>query len=449
MEIQRKLKSHGAWIGKWTFILAATGSAVGLGNIWGFPYKAGTNGGGAFVLIYLGCILIIGIPIMISEIILGRRAGNSPINAMRSVALASNRSSSWQIIGWSGIFAGVLILSFYSVIAGICLNYVFISASSSGAITSPEQFANVISSPINLIFWHTVFMILTALIVSAGVKDGIGRMVKILMPLLGFLMIFMVIYSIINGNFSRAMTFLFAPDFSNVTSDTLLQAMGQAFFSLSLGMGSIMAYGAYMPKDQKVVSTSFTVASLDTLIAILAGLAIFPIIFAFNLEPNSGPGLVFVSMLSAFNQMQFGQFIGPLFFILLSVAALSSSISLLEPGVAYLSEENILSRKRSAEIISFFVWILGIGSALSFNILSDFSLIGDRNFLDSMDFIANQILLPLGGVFIAIFVGWFMKKSLIEDELGSINTSLYFLWRFFVKFIAPVCVGYIFYRQFF
>jgi NSS family neurotransmitter:Na+ symporter len=449
MEIQRQLKSHGAWIGKWTFILAATGSAVGLGNIWGFPYKAGTNGGGAFVLIYLGCILIIGIPIMISEIILGRRAGNSPINAMRSVALESNRSSSWQIVGWSGIFAGILILSFYSVIAGICLNYIFISASSSGTISSPEQFTNVISSPINLILWHTVFMILTALIVSAGIKDGIGRMVKILMPLLGFLMIFMVIYSIVNGDFSRAMSFLFAPDFSNVTSDTLLQAMGQAFFSLSLGMGSIMAYGAYMPKDQKVVSTSFTVASLDTLIAILAGLAIFPIIFAFNLEPNSGPGLVFVSMLSAFNQMQFGQIIGPLFFILLSVAALSSSISLLEPGVAYLSEENILSRRRSAEIISFFVWILGIGSALSFNIWSDFTLIGDRNFLDSMDFIANQILLPLGGMLIAIFVGWFMKKSLIVNELGSINAYLYSLWRFFVKFIAPVCVGYIFYRQFF
>ena len=449
MEIQRKLKSHGAWIGKWTFILAATGSAVGLGNIWGFPYKAGTNGGGAFVLIYLGCILIIGIPIMISEIILGRRSGNSPINALRFIAIESNRSSSWQIVGWSGIFAGILILSFYSVIAGICLNYIFISATSSGAISSPEQFSNVISSPINLILWHTVFMILTALIVSAGIKDGIGRMVKILMPLLGFLMIFMVIYSIINGDFSSAMSFLFAPDFSNVTSDTLLQAMGQAFFSLSLGMGSIMAYGAYMPKEQKVVGTSFTVASLDTLIAILAGLAIFPIIFAFNLEPNSGPGLVFVSMLSAFNQMQFGQFIGPLFFILLSVAALSSSISLLEPGVAYMSEENILSRKGSAQIISFFVWILGIGSALSFNIWSDFSLIGDRNFLDSMDFIANQILLPLGGMLIAIFVGWFMKKSLIVDELGPINNYLYVLWRFFVKFIAPACVGYIFYRQFF
>jgi NSS family neurotransmitter:Na+ symporter len=449
MEIQKQLKSHGAWIGKWTFILAATGSAVGLGNIWGFPYKAGTNGGGAFVLIYLGCILIIGLPIMISEIIIGRKAGNSPINAMKNVALESKKSSMWQVVGWSGIFAGILILSFYSVIAGICLNYIFISATSSGTISSPDQFSSVISSPVNLIIWHTIFMVMTALIVSAGIKDGIGRMVKILMPMLGFLMIFMVIYSMINGDFTKALSFLFAPDFSDVTSDTLLQAMGQAFFSLSLGMGSIMAYGAYMPKDQQVVSSSFTVASLDTLIAMLAGLAIFPIIFAFNLEPNSGPGLVFVSMLSAFNQMQFGQLIGPLFFILLSVAALSSSISLLEPGVAYLSEEGILSRKRSAEIISFFIWVLGIGSVLSFNIWSDVDIILGKNFLDSMDLIANQILLPLGGMLIAIFVGWFMKESLIKDEIGNTNNALYLIWRFFVKFVAPLCVGYIFYRQFF
>jgi len=422
---------------------------VGLGNIWGFPYKAGTNGGGAFVLIYLGCILIIGLPIMISEIIIGRRAGNSPINAMKKIAIESNRSSIWQLVGWSGIFAGILILSFYSVIAGICLNYIFIAFTSNGLISSPDQFSSVISSPINLIAWHTIFIVLTALIVSAGVKDGIGRMVKILMPMFGFLMIFMVVYSMINGNFSQAMSFLFAPDFSNVTSDTLLQAMGQAFFSLSLGMGSIMAYGAYMPKNQNVVNSSFTVASLDTLIAILAGLAIFPIIFAFNLEPNSGPGLVFVSMLSAFNQMQFGQLIGPLFFILLSVAALSSSISLLEPGVAYLSEEGVLSRKSSAIIISIFIWILGLGSAFSFNIWSDFNLIGNKNFLDSMDFLANQILLPLGGMLIAIFVGWYMDKSLIKSEVGVTNSLLYRMWRFFVKFVAPLCVGYIFYRQFF
>ncbi len=447
--MQKILKSQGAWIGKWTFILAATGSAVGLGNIWGFPYKAGTNGGGAFVLIYLLCILMIGIPIMISEIIIGRRSGNSPINAMKKTAIASNSSSVWQFVGWSGITAGILILSFYSVIAGICMNYIFISAFSSGEISSTDQFSDVISSPLNLIFWHTLFMFLTALIVSAGVKDGIGRMVKILMPMLGFLMIFMVIYSMINGNFSQAMSFLFAPDFSSITSETLLQAMGQAFFSLSLGMGSIMAYGAYMPKDQKVINTSFTVGSLDTLIAMLAGLAIFPIIFAFNLEPNSGPGLVFISMLSAFNQMQFGQIIGPLFFMLLSIAALSSSISLLEPGVAYLAEEDILSRKRSAQVISIFIWILGIGSALSFNIWSDFNLISDKNFLDSMDFIANQILLPLGGMLIAIFVGWFMKINFIRDELGATSKIVFILWRFFIRFIAPVCVASIFLSQIF
>ena len=447
MEIQKQLKSHGAWIGKWTFILAATGSAVGLGNIWGFPYKAGTNGGGAFVLIYLLCIVIIGIPIMISEIIIGRRAGNSPINAMKKTALDSNTSSLWRFVGWSGITAGILILSFYSVIAGICLNYIFISALPSQILSSSDQFGEVIASPINLLFWHTIFIFLTFLIVSAGVKNGIGRMVKILMPMLGFLLIFMVIYSMINGAFIKTLDFLFAPDFSNVTSETFLSAMGQAFFSLSLGMGSIMAYGAYMPKDQKVVETSFTVASLDTLVAMLAGLAIFPIIFAFNLEPNSGPGLVFVSMLSAFQQMQFGQIIGPFFFILLSIAALSSSISLLEPGVAYLSEEGFLSRKRSALGISFFAWTLGIGTVLSFNLLSDFNLTPGRNFLDSMDFIANQILLPLGGMLIAIFVGWFMNQNLISNEIGHINFYIYRLWKFFIKFIAPISVASIFISQ--
>ena len=447
--MEKKLKSHGAWIGKWTFILAATGSAVGLGNIWGFPYKAGTNGGGAFVLIYLLCIVMIGVPIMISEIIIGRRAGNSPINAMKRTALDSNSSSLWRLVGWSGITAGVLILSFYSVIAGICLNYIFIAASSSSVLSSSEQFSIVIASPFNLLFWHTVFMLLTFLIVSAGVKNGIGRMVKILMPMLGFLLIFMVIYAMFNGAFVQTLEFLFAPDFSNVTAETFLSAMGQAFFSLSLGMGSIMAYGAYMPKDQKVVPTSFTVASLDTLVAMMAGLAIFPIIFVFNLEPNSGPGLVFVSMLSAFNQMQFGQIIGSLFFILLSVAALSSSISLLEPGVAYLSEEGFLSRKYSALAISFFAWTLGIGTALSFNLLSDFNLTPGRNFLDSMDFIANQILLPLGGMLIAIFVGWFMKKELITTEVGYVNSIIFKLWRFFIKFIAPVSVASIFISQIF
>ncbi|MDA8884677.1 sodium-dependent transporter [Gammaproteobacteria bacterium] len=441
MDTLSKLKSHGSWVGRWTFILAATGSAVGLGNIWGFPYQAGTNGGGAFVIIYLICILAIGIPIMISEIIIGRRSGNSPINAMKQAAIDSNTTSAWQLVGWSGIVAGIIILSFYSVIAGICLNYIFIAATSSGAIEPLEQYNNVKSSSVTLIAWHSIFIFLTAVIVSSGIHKGIGRMVKILMPMLGILLIFMVINGILSGGFSQALLFLFEPDFSKVNSKTFLAAMGQAFFSLSLGMGSIMAYGAYMPKEQKIIPTSFTVASLDTLVAIFAGLAIFPIIYAFNLPIGSGEGLVFISLLTAFNDMAFGQIVGPLFFILLSVAALSSSISLLEPGVAFISEEGFMSRKNAAISISFIAWTLGLGSAITYS--------DDQWFLVEMNFIANQVLLPLGGMFIAIFVGWFMDKNLIKEELGNVNPVLFGLWKFFVRFIAPLAVAVIFYNAIF
>jgi len=460
--MQKTLKSHGTWIGKWTFVLAATGSAVGLGNIWGFTYKAGTEGGGAFVLLYLLCILLIGLPVMVSEILIGRRSGTSPINSMKRAAIESNRSSSWQLVGWTGIIAGVLILSFYSVIAGLCLNYIFLSAASSGAVDAQTQFGTVTQSWEGLLLWHSIFMILTLLVVSAGIKSGIERMVKILMPMLGFLLVFMVVYAMLNGDFDKALSFLFSPDFSKVNSGTFLSALGQAFFSLSLGMGSIMAYGAYMPKKQKISSTSLNVASLDTLVAILAGLAIFPILFsayeAFSVQETikllgkegaSGPGLVFISMASVFNDMQFGQIIGPIFFILLSVAALSSSISILEPGVAYLSEERILSRKKSAIIISALSWLIGIGSVLSFNIWSDLKIIGDNNFLSSMELIAVQNLQPLGGMLIAIFIGWFMKESLIKDELGEINPTIYAIWKIFIRFVAPIGIGCVLLSQIF
>ena len=434
--MNKTLKSHGTWVGKWTFVLAATGSAVGLGNIWGFPYKAGTEGGGAFVLIYLMCIVLIGLPIMLSEILIGRRSGNSPINSMKRSAIDSGVSSKWQGVGWIGIIAGILILSFYSVIAGICLKYIVVSASSSELDTS-VQFLAIVNSPMDVLLWHTIFMALTMLIVSAGVKKGIGRMVKILMPMLGFLLIFMVIYGIVNGAFAEALSFLFKPDFTKVTSSTFLVAMGQAFFSLSLGMGSIMAYGAYMSKDQNIVSTSYSVGALDTLVAIMAGLAVFPIIFSIQgLEPGSGgPGLVFISLQSAFNQMDFGNIIGPIFFILLSVAALSSSISILEPGVAYLSEEGYLSRTKSAIIISFICWLIGIGTALGFD------KEGNNSFQANMELVSTQIMQPLGGMLIALFIGWFMKESLIKNELGETNQTIYGIWRIFIKFVAPIGVG--------
>ena len=441
--MQKTLKSHGTWIGKWTFVLAATGSAVGLGNIWGFPYKAGTEGGGAFVLIYLLCIVLIGLPIMLSEILIGRRSGNSPINSMKKSAIDSDVSSAWQGVGWIGISAGILILSFYSVIAGICLKYIFVSASSND-LGSAAQFLSIVNSPKELMLWHTIFMGLTMFIVSAGVKKGIGRMVKILMPMLGLLLIFMVVYGIINGAFKEALAFLFKPDFTKITSDTFLVAMGQAFFSLSLGMGSIMAYGAYMSKDQNIASTSVSVGALDTLVAIMAGLAVFPIIFAIQgLEASGGPGLVFISLQTAFNTMDFGNIIGPIFFILLSVAALSSSISILEPGVAYLAEEGYLSRTKSAIIISITCWLIGIGTAFGFD--QD----GNNFFQANVELISVNIMQPLGGMLIAIFIGWFMKESLIKDELGNINQAIYQIWRIFIKFVAPIGVGIVLISQLF
>jgi NSS family neurotransmitter:Na+ symporter len=383
------------WVGKWTFILAAAGSAVGLGNIWGFPYKAGTNGGGAFVLIYLGCILIIGLPIMISEIMLGKRYRGSPVSTMKAAAKESNNSSSWQAIGWGGLIAGIVILSFYSVLAGICLNYIFISLGLEGEIDSLAKFQEVTSSPLQLLFWHSVFIVITAWIIAAGVISGIERMVKLLMPMLFILMIVMVINAFINGNFSQALNFLFTPDFSAVTANTFLSAMGQAFFSLSLGMGAIMCYGAYMSADQDIYESSGIVAGLDTLIAMLAGLAIFPIIFAYGVEPNSGPGLVFISLLSIFADLPLGNLVGGLFFLLLSIAALSSSISLLEPSVAYLSEKNILARPIASSLLSGVAWFIGLGSLLSFNVWSELTFIGSRNFFRFHGLASQSVFTPV------------------------------------------------------
>jgi len=435
------------WVGKWTFILAAAGSAVGLGNIWGFPYKAGTNGGGAFVLIYLGCILIIGLPIMISEIMLGKRYRGSPVSTMKAASIESNNSSSWQAIGWGGLIAGIIILSFYSVLAGICLNYIFISLGLEGEIDSLAKFQEVTSSPLQLLFWHSVFIVITAWIIAAGVISGIERMVKLLMPMLFILMILMVINAFINGNFSQALNFLFSPDFSAVTANTFLSAMGQAFFSLSLGMGAIMCYGAYMSADQDIYESSGIVAGLDTLIAMLAGLAIFPIIFAYGVEPDSGPGLVFISLLSIFADLPLGNIVGGLFFLLLSIAALSSSISLLEPSVAYFSEKNILARPIASSLLSGIAWFIGLGSLLSFNAWSDLTFIGSRNFLNSMDFLANQFLLPLGGLFVAIYAGWRLNPAIAKSELGG-SDFVFNLWRFFIRYVSPVLVFAIFVFQF-
>ena len=407
---------HGTWSSRWTFILAATGSAVGLGNIWKFPYMAGDNGGGAFVLIYLACIFVIGIPIMLGEIMIGRRGRSSPANTMKYLAKEAGTSKAWTLLGATGALAGLLILSFYSVAAGWTMAYIFGGFQETSAQAVSLEFDTFLANPAALLFWHSLFIVITVIIVARGILKGLEAWINTLMPMLFVIIILLCIYAMQTGAFIEGLTYLFKPDFSKINSDVLLAALGQAFFTLSLGMGAIMAYGAYMPADQNIGRTALTVAALDTGVALLAGIAIFPIVFANGLEPSAGAGLVFVTLPIAFANMPLGVLFGTLFFILLSIAALSSSISLIEPGVAWLVESLKTKRSYAAMALGAFAWTLGIFSALSFNLMSEFKIFG-MNFFDFTDFLTNQLMLPLGGIFIAIFVGWVMKKQDVLNEL--------------------------------
>ena len=440
---EEKKSIHGTWSSRWTFILAATGSAVGLGNIWKFPYMAGDNGGGAFVLVYLACIIIIGLPIMLGEIMIGRRGRSSPANSMKSLAEEANTSSAWTLLGATGALAGLLILSFYSVAAGWAMSYIFNGFQNITAESSSSSFNNLLSSPSSLIFWHSLFIVITVFIVARGILKGLEKWINTLMPILFLIILLLCIYAMQTGAFFEGLRYLFMPDFSKINPQVMLEALGQAFFTLSLGMGAIMAYGAYMPANQNIGKTAVSVAALDTGVALLAGIAIFPIVFANGLAPSEGPGLVFVTLPIAFSAMPLGILFGTLFFVLLSIAALSSSISLIEPGVAWLIESLKIKRITATALLGFTAWFIGLFSALSFNLLSEFTIFG-KNFFDATDFLTNQIMLPLGGIFIAIFVGWIMKKEHVLDELGFQENFIFKAWYFSIRFVAPTLVGLVF-----
>ena len=434
---------HGQWSNRWIFILAATGSAVGLGNIWKFPYIAGENGGGAFVLVYLLCIAAIGIPIMMAEVLLGRRGRQSPINTMKMLAKEAGRSPAWALLGWSGVVAGFLILSYYSVIAGWALSYVEkamsgeFSGQSAGEVG--KLFEDFIANPGDLLFWHSIFMLMTMVVVARGVKKGLEAAIRMLMPTLFLLLVIMVGYAINTGAFTQGLTFLFEPDFSQLTWDSVLIAMGHAFFTLSLGMGAIMIYGSYMPHEASIAKTSITVAGMDTLVALLAGMAIFPIVFANGLEPGAGPGLVFVTLPIAFGQMPGGLFFGTIFFVLLSFAAWSSAISLIEPAVAWLVENKGWSRVKASVLAGLLTWLVGIGTVLSFNEWADYKLF-DKTFFDLLDYLTANIMLPLGGLFIALFVAWIMGRESAKDELDMGDHAGFKIWYVLVRFLTPAAV---------
>jgi NSS family neurotransmitter:Na+ symporter len=390
---------HGHWSSRMAFILAVTGSAVGLGNIWKFPYIAGQNGGGAFVLVYLFCVVLIGMPVMMSEILIGRRGRRNPVATMKLLGEEEGSSPNWSLVGGMGVLAGILILSYYSVIAGWTLAYIVKSATGVFAGASPEM---------------------------VGAEFD------------GFLILMLVLlaYSMNSGFFGQGVSFMFTPDFSKLTWGSVLAALGQAFFTLSIGMGAVMAYGAYLPEETSITGASAAVVTADTGIAILAGLAIFPLVFANGLTPADGPGLVFNTLPLAFGQMAGGVFFSTIFFLLLAFAAWTSAIGLMEPAVAWIVEHFNRTRAQATVMVGLVIWIIGFGSVLSFNLLADVKFLAGTIF-DNVDYLTSNIMLPLGGLLITIFAGWIMCRNSTSDELGNSGT-LFKSWRLLARFIAPI-----------
>lgn len=435
---------HGMWSSRWLFVLAAAGSAVGLGNIWKFPYIAGENGGGAFVLIYLGCVAFVGIPIMMAEVLLGREGRQSPINTMRALVQQHHRNPAWVLIGWMGVLAGFLILSYYTVIAGWALFYIgeMASGTMDGATGefAAASFDEFLSNPWELVFWQTLFMAGTVFIIARGVIKGLETAIRWFMPLLFALLFVLLGYAVTTEGFQQGWDFMFAFNWDTVTGDTVLIAMGQAFFTLSLGMGAIMAYGAYVPSSASIAGTVTIIAVLDTLVAVAAGLAIFPIVFANGLEPGQGPGLMFVTIPLAFGQMPLGALFGALFFVLVSFAAITSAISISEPALAYLVETYNAKRGRVAISLGVISWILGLGTVLSFNVWADVHIVGQLTFFDFVDYVSQNVMLPLGGMLIALFAAWGLPKTVVGAQLGLQTGWVNVLWKVLCGIVAPLGV---------
>ncbi|MEX0899086.1 MAG: sodium-dependent transporter [Gammaproteobacteria bacterium] len=445
--VNKRSSIHGTWSSRIAFILAATGAAVGLGNIWKFPYITGENGGGAFVIVYLACVIGVGLPVVIAEMVLGRRGRRNPIGTMRLLSEEEAGSSRWYLVAWMGVLTGMLILSYYSVVAGWTLSYVVETVRGTfrgdDASIVAVHFGELLASPWVLLGWHTLFMGFTIFVVARGVQDGLEAAVRWMMPALFILLLVLLGYSMSTGYFMDGVRFLFEPDFSALTPTAVMVALGQAFFSLSVGMGAIMAYGAYLPEDTAIAPTAAIVVAADTTVAILAGLAIFPIVFAYGLNPGEGPGLIFQTLPIAFGAMPFGTLFGTLFFVLLAIAAWTSAIGLMEPAVAYLVERRDLTRRRAALLIGGAIWLIGLATVFSFNIWSDATVtVGERAFtaFDGVEFITSNIALPLGGLLIAVFAGWVMSKGSTLDEFERGAGAGYHVWRLLIRWLVPVAL---------
>lgn len=443
IETPRRSSLHGHWSSRLAFILAVSGSAVGLGNVWRFPYVAGENGGGAFVLVYLVCVFAIGLPVMMAEILIGRRGRRNPVATMQLLGEEESGNRNWRIVGLLGIVGGVIILSYYSVIAGWAVGYIWESAAGSFVGATREQiggiFGELTGNALVAGGWHTLFMLISVFVVARGVERGLEQAVRVLMPALIGLLLLLLGYSMMQGAFEQGVDFLFEPRFEELTAGSILEAMGQAFFTLSVGMGAIMAYGAYLPEDASISRTSVAVVLADTGVALLAALVIFPIVFANDISPEGGPGLVFLALPVAFGQMPGGVIVATIFFVLLTFAAWTSAISLMEPAVAWCMETLKLSRVGAASTVGSIIWLLGWLSVVSFGPMQNVQFLAGTIF-DNFDYLTNNIMLPVGGLAIVVFAGWAMAKNSTADEIDPEAGTGYRLWRFSARVVAPIAI---------
>jgi NSS family neurotransmitter:Na+ symporter len=435
--LKAQAKGRGSWSSSLGFVLAAAGSAIGLGNIWKFPYITGQNGGGAFILIYLGCVAFIGVPILLAEILIGRKTQRNPVGAFSAL----RPGTGWPAVGWLGVASGFVILSYYGVVAGWVLDYVVLSWRDSFSGHAPQEiydlFASLEGSVPRQVFWQGLFMALTIGIVAGGVHGGIERGNKIMMPLLLIFLLGLVGYAAATQGAGAGYSFLLRPRWEQVSGQAFLDAMGQAFFSLSLGMGAMITYGSYLGPQENIFRSAWYVALGDTAIAMLAGLMIFPIVFTFNLESGAGPGLLFRTLPVAFAQLPAGWIVATVFFLLLTFAALTSAISLLEVVVAYFVDERAWSRPRAAVILGLVIFALGIPSATSENVLG------------WVDSVASNYMLPVGGFCTALFAGWVMTghERRSEFETNPIRDEIFRAWTFLVRYVSPIAVALIFLQQ--
>lgn len=434
---------------KFGAILATAGSAVGLGNIWRFPYMLGANGGAAFLLIYLICVVLLGLPVMISEFYIGKHTHRNAVGAFKEMAPGTK----WSLIGYNGVIAAFLILGFYAVVSGWTIEYIIQAFSGTlhgkDAASFQADFEMFSSSTVRPIIWTIAFILLTHVIIISGVKDGIERASKVMMPALFLILIVLCIRSVTLPGAEKGLEFFFNPDFSKITSSVVLSAMGQTFFSLSIGMGCLITYASYFNKTTNIQNTALQVTALDTLVSVLAGVMIFPAVFCFGITPTAGPELVFITLPNVFEQLPLGWLWSVVFFILLALAALTSTISLHEVATAYTHEEFKISRTKAAWLVSAGVMVLGIVSSLSFGVLKDFT-IGGLTFFSLLDYVTAKIMLPLGGMFICIYVGYRVDRKILKAELTNEGTLPFYFFNtyvFFMKYIAPIAIAMIFLNE--